>query len=261
MTTLVKALDGFTPDIALVLGSGLGSLVENVEVVHRISYSELDGFPASGVSGHAGELTAGTLGGHKVAVLSGRAHYYEHGDPAAMRAPLEALQQAGVRRLILTNSAGSTNPDMGPGSVMQIKDHINFSGTNPLFGEPTDKRFVGLTNAYDKSMRKAFRKSAKALDIELHRGVYMWFSGPSFETPAEIKMAKRMGADAVGMSTVPEVILARFLGMDVCAFSVVTNFAAGMTGNELSHTETKEMAPMGGEKLSRLITYAFKQAF
>jgi len=142
---------------------------------------------------------------------------------------------------------------MGPGSVMQIKDHINFSGTNPLFGEPTDQRFVGLTTAYDKSLRKTFRKQAKALGVKLHRGVYMWFSGPSFETPAEIKMARLMGADAVGMSTVPEVILARFFDMEVAAFSVITNFAAGMTGAELSHTETKEMAPRGGEILASLL--------
>ena len=141
---------------------------------------------------------------------------------------------------------------------MQIKDHINFSGTNPLFGEPTDKRFVGLTTAYDKRLRKTFRRHAKALDIDLHRGVYMWFSGPSFETPAEIKMARKMGADAVGMSTVPEVILARFFDMEVAAFSIITNYAAGMTGAELSHTETKDVAPQGGEKIARLLNTALK---
>ncbi|MEE9313924.1 MAG: purine-nucleoside phosphorylase [Rhizobiaceae bacterium] len=261
MTSLKNALDGFQPETALVLGSGLGALVDAVVPVHTISYSELDGFPVSGVTGHAGTLTAGTLGGHKVAVLSGRAHYYEHGDPAAMRPPLEALKEAGINRLILTNSAGSTNKKMAPGSVMQIKDHINFSGTNPLFGEPTDDRFVGLTSAYDKPMCIAFRHAAKRLDIKLHKGTYMWFSGPSFETPAEIKMARKMGADAVGMSTVPEVILARFLGMDVAALSVITNFAAGMTGGELSHAETKEMAPLGGEKVVRLITAVLEEGF
>ncbi len=261
MAKLKEALDGFVPETALVLGSGLGSLVDKVEVEHRISYDDLDGFPASGVSGHAGELIAGTLSGQKVAVMSGRVHYYEHGAAAAMRAPLEALRDAGVKRLVLTNSAGSTDPDMPPGSVMQIKDHINLSGTNPLIGEESDARFVGMTSAYDKTMRKSFRRVAKAEGIELHRGVYMWFSGPSFETPAEIRMARRLGADAVGMSTVPEVILARFLEMDVVAFSVITNFAAGMTGNELSHTETKEMAPQGGETLSRLIAAAFEKGF
>ncbi len=253
MQDLATALDGFEPQTALVLGSGLGSVVDAVDIVSRHDFSALDGFPVSAVSGHSAEVIAGTINGHRVIVLSGRVHYYEQGDPAAMRGPLQALSTVGVNRLILTNSAGSTNPDMGPGSVMQIKDHINFSGTNPLFGEPTDQRFVGLTTAYDKSLRKTFRKQAKALGVKLHRGVYMWFSGPSFETPAEIKMARLMGADAVGMSTVPEVILARFFDMEVAAFSVITNFAAGMTGAELSHTETKEMAPRGGEILASLL--------
>jgi len=261
LAKLKEALDGCVPETALVLGSGLGSLVDQVEIAHRISYSDLDGFPESGVSGHAGELIAGTLSGSKVAVMSGRVHYYEHGEAAAMRAALEALKDSGVKRLILTNSAGSTDPDMPPGSVMQIKDHINLSGTNPLIGEPSDARFVGMTSAYDKTIRKTFRRVAKDEDIELHRGVYMWFSGPTFETPAEIKMARRLGADAVGMSTVPEVILARFLGLDVAALSVITNFAAGMTGNELSHDETKEMAPKGGETLSRLIAATFERGF
>ncbi|MGI9357295.1 MAG: purine-nucleoside phosphorylase [Rhizobiaceae bacterium] len=259
MPRLTDAMARFGAETALVLGSGLGSLVEKVDIVHRASYNDLDGFPASGVSGHAGELIVGTLSGCKVAVMSGRTHYYEHGKAAAMRAPLEALRDSGVKRLILTNSAGSTDPHMPPGSVMQIKDHINLSGMNPLIGEPSDARFVGLTNAYDKSMRKAFRRAAKDEDIELHRGVYVWFSGPTFETPAEIKMARRLGADAVGMSTVPEVILARFLGLDVAALSVITNFAAGMTGNELSHDETKEMAPKGGQMLSRLIAAVFER--
>ncbi len=261
MAKLKDILDGFGAETALVLGSGLGSLVDQVTVEHRISYDDLDGFPSSGVSGHAGELIAGTLSGQKVAVMSGRVHYYEHGDAAAMRAPLEALKEAGVKRLVLTNSAGSTDPDMPPGSVMQVKDHINLSGTNPLIGEESDARFVGMTSAYDRAMRKAFRKVAKAEGIELHRGVYMWLSGPSFETPAEIRMARKLGADAVGMSTVPEVILARFLELDVTAFSVITNFAAGMTGNELSHTETKEMAPQGGATLSHLIAAAFRKGF
>lgn len=262
MTDLATALEntapGFKANTALVLGSGLGSFVEQIDNPVSISYADLDGFPHSGVSGHAAQLIAGTIAGQPILVMSGRAHYYEQGNAAVMRQALEALHGVGVRRLILTNSAGSTNRDMPPGSLMQIKDHINFSGTNPLFGEPTDRRFVGLTTAYDKRWRKAFRRAAEALDIDLHRGVYMWFSGPSFETPAEIKMVRRMGADAVGMSTVPEVILARFLDMEVAAFSVITNFAAGMTGDELSHTETKEVAPLGGQRLGQIIVRMFE---
>ena len=261
MIDLKTALYGFQPETALVLGSGLGGVVDAVDIESRTPFGNIEGFPVSAVSGHSAEVICGTLSGHKVIIFSGRVHYYEQGDPAAMRRPLEALKDNGVNRLILTNSAGSTNPDMGPGSIMQIKDHINFSGTNPLFGEPTDKRFVGLTTAYDKAMRKQFRKQAKSLDIKLHRGVYMWFSGPSFETPAEIKLSRLLGADAVGMSTVPEVILARFLEMDVAAFSIITNFAAGMTGAELSHTETKEMAPKGGERLTKLLSAMLKEGF
>ena len=157
---------------------------------------------------------------------------------------------------MLTNAAGGLRQDLAPGSVMLITDHINFSGSNPLFGEPSDARFVGLTNAYDAKMADALRNGAKATGTPISEGVYMWFSGPSFETPAEIRMARMMGADAVGMSTVPEVILARFLGMRVAACSVVTNFGAGMTGGELSHQETKDMAPLGGKRLQAIIAHA-----
>ncbi len=259
MTTLTKALKGFAPDTALILGSGLGGVADAVKDAISIPYSDIDRFPLGGVSGHAGKLVAGTFGKHKVAVLSGREHYYENGNSAAMRGALEGLKAAGVTRLVVTNSAGSLRKKSGPGSIMQITDHINFSGTNPLFGEPSDARFVGLTNAYDFDMTKAFRRAAKREDIAMRHGTYMWFSGPSFETPAEIRMAKGMGADAVGMSTVPEVILARFLGLRVAAFSVITNLAAGMSGDELSHDETKENAPKGGERLTRILTNAFEK--
>jgi len=261
MARLEKILAGFKPETALVLGSGLGGLVDAVDVKIRAPYADIDGFPESKVSGHTAELIAGTLSGHPVAVLSGRVHYYEAGDPAAMRGPLEALKDVGINRLILTNSAGSVDEDKAPGSVMQIEDHINFSGTNPLFGEPTDNRFVGMTSAYDQSLQSIFAAKAEALGIALPKGVYMWFSGPSFETPAEIRMARTFGANAVGMSTVPEVILARFLDMDVAAFSVITNYAAGMTGMELGHGETKEVAPKGGALLTRLISSVLKDGF
>lgn len=260
MSNLDDLLSGFAPKTALVLGSGLGGVVDAVDVVKRIPYGDLDAFPESGVTGHSGELVLGRLGANDVAVLSGRVHYYEHGKADAMRGPLEALKSVGVERLILTNSAGSLIDNMPPGSVMQITDHINFSGTNPLIGEATDARFVGMTNAYDGELQSRMADAANGLGIHLHRGTYMWFSGPSFETPAEIRMARTMGADAVGMSTVPEVILARFLQLDVAAFSVITNMGAGITGSELSHTETKEMAPFGGGRLTDILTAAFEKA-
>lgn len=253
---LAERLEGRVPKLAIVLGSGLGGLVDELESPVRIPYTDLPEFPESGVTGHAGDVVAGNLGGRPVIILSGRVHYYENANPAAMRPILETLVGLGVTSLFLTNSAGSLQEDIPPGSVMLIEDHINFSGTNPLFGESSDKRFVGLTEAYDAKMRAALQKAAKEEDIDLGSGVYMWFSGPSFETPAEIRMARTMGADAVGMSTVPEVILARFLDMRVAACSIITNLAAGMTGDELSHDETKEMAPQGGQKLARILKRA-----
>ncbi len=256
---LLGALGDLRPQTAVVLGSGLGGLVDAVDNPVRLAFGELEGFPPSGVSGHAGEIVAGTIGGVAVVLLSGRVHYYEHGNPAAMRLPLEVLKEAGIRNLVLTNSAGSLRDDMPPGSVMMINDHINWSGLNPLIGEPSDARFVGMTSAYHSGMMQAVRRSADASGTMLHEGVYMWFSGPSFETPAEIRMARMLGADAVGMSTVPEVILGRFLGLDCVAFSVITNFGAGMTGGELSHGETKEMAPMGGKILGALIAASLQE--
>ena len=251
---LVERLAGLMPRYAVVLGSGLGSLVESVRDPIRIPYGELPGFPVSAVSGHAGQVVAGYLGAEPVLMMAGRVHYYEHGDPTAMRVPIEVLRGIGIQNLILTNSAGSLHDDMPPGSVMQITDHINFSGKNPLIGEESDGRFVGMTTAYDKDLAAAMRDAAAAENVPLHQGVYMWFSGPSFETPAEIRMARVLGADAVGMSTVPEVILARFFGLRVAAASVITNYGAGMTGAEQSHEETKDMAPIGGKRLASILT-------
>jgi len=249
---LVDRLDGLVPRHAIVLGSGLGSLVDQVSEQVRIPYTALDGFPVSGVTGHAGELVAGYLGEEPIIMLSGRAHYYEHGDAKAMRFPIEVMRGLGVQNLILTNSAGSLREDMPPGSVMQIADHINYSGMNPLIGERGDRRFVGMTSAYDAELALDMRNAAIRAGVPLFSGVYMWFSGPSFETPAEIRMARILGADAVGMSTVPEVILARYFGLKVAAASVITNFGAGMTGAELSHEETKDMAPIGGQRLAAI---------
>jgi purine-nucleoside phosphorylase len=246
-------LGGLSPRYGVILGSGLGSLVAELKDAVRIPYQDVPGFPVSAVSGHAGEVVAGTLGGVPVIMLSGRVHFYEKGDANAMRRPIEVLKALGVEALILTNSAGSLREDLAPGSVMQITDHINYSGINPLIGEESDRRFVGMTNAYDTGLADAMRRAAETMGTALSEGVYMWFSGPSFETPAEIRMARILGADAVGMSTVPEVIIARMLDMRVAAASVITNYGAGMTGSELSHDETKEMAPIGGARLAAIL--------
>lgn len=254
-TILKDRLGALEPKTAIVLGSGLSGLADALTDARSIPYGDLPGFPQGGVSGHAGRLVAGHLEGTPVVMLAGRVHYYEKGDAGAMRPALTALRDIGITDVILTNAAGSVRQDIAPGDVMQIIDHINYSGLNPLIGEESDARFVGMTSAYDAALAKAMRDAAAEVDVLLHRGVYMWFSGPSFETPAEIRMARTLGADAVGMSTVPEVILARFLGLRVVAASVITNFGAGMTGAELSHTETKDMAPIGGERLGRILTH------
>lgn len=240
--------------MALVLGSGLGHLAEAVDDAVAIPYADLPGFPASGVSGHAGALVAGRIAGLPVLVLSGRAHYYEHGDAGVMRGPLEAVAELGVKAVLLTNAAGSTSPDMPPGSLMAITDHIAFSGANPLIGEPTDRRFVNMVGAYDPDLTRRLHAAARKRGYALHEGVYMWFSGPSFETPAEIRMARLLGADAVGMSTVPEAILARFLGLRVVAVSTITNLAAGMAAEGPSHAETKAVAGATSHAMIGLVT-------
>lgn len=238
--------------LGLVLGSGLGHLADAVEGV-SIDYADLPGFPQAGVSGHSPRLVVGRLEGVRVAVLGGRAHYYERGDAAAMRLPLEALAGLGAEALVLTNAAGSFRADIPPGDLMLIRDHINFSGRNPLIGEPTDGRFVNMVDAYDPGLRAELAAAAAAEGIALRDGVYAWYSGPSFETPAEIRALHVLGADAVGMSTVPEVILARFLGLRVAALSSITNMAAGMSDEVLSHAHTKAMAPLGAAKLDRIL--------
>lgn len=242
-----------TVDAALILGSGLSEIGDLLGEKVTIPFAELKGFPQGGVSGHGKELLIGTMAGKRIAILTGRQHYYEHGDAAAMRPALETLSELGVKTLMLTNSAGSLDNDVVPGNLMLISDHINYAGANPLIGEATDARFVNMVDAYDPDLRATTHAVASRLEIALKEGVYMWYSGPSFETPAEIRMAVTLGANAVGMSTVPEVILGRFLKMRVWACSSITNMGAGMAQETISHTQTKEVAKLGAEKLKRLI--------
>lgn len=253
LADLIRARAGAEPPaLGLILGSGLGHIAEEVQGC-GIDYADLPGFPHAGVSGHNPKLVIGQLEGVRVAVFGGRAHYYERGNPAEMRLPLEILRDLGCGELLLTNAAGSLRDDIGPGDLMALSDHINFAGANPLIGEPSDARFVPMTEAYDPLLRAALQSAAAAEGIALPEGVYCWFSGPSFETPAEIRAAKVLGADAVGMSTVPEVILARFLGLRVAAVSVVTNMGAGLSSEAISHAHTKAMAPLGAAKFERIL--------
>jgi len=245
--------DGAQPSIGIVLGSGLGGFADAVETPVVIPYADLPGFPEPGVSGHAGRLLLGEIEGTQVAVLQGRAHYYENGDAGAMKTAVRSLRAIGCDTLLLTNSAGSTDPDMPPGSVMRISDHINFAGVSPLFGDAGDDRFVDLSQAYDPGLGGLLAAAAEDLGLTLHEGVYMWFCGPHFETPAEIRAARLLGAAAIGMSTVPEVILARQAGLNCVALSIITNFAAGMDGKALSHAQTKSNAAAAAEDVTRLL--------
>ncbi|MCB8821726.1 purine-nucleoside phosphorylase [Microvirga rosea] len=240
-------------DAAIVLGTGLGSLVDELTDVVSLPYADIPLFPRSGVSGHAGRLVAGTLEGKRVLLFQGRAHYYETGDAGAMRAPIALVKELGVPVLVLTNAAGSVRAHIRPGNLVAIGDHLNLSGSNPLLRDHTEQRFVSLTGAYDAPLRQTLQKAAGKAGIELPEGVYAWLSGPSFETPAEIRMVQILGGDLVGMSTVPEVILARYYGLKVAAVSVVTNLAAGIEGASPSHQETKDTAAEASEKFKRLI--------
>ncbi|HIC39604.1 MAG TPA: purine-nucleoside phosphorylase [Candidatus Marinimicrobia bacterium] len=244
---------GINPKVGIILGSGLGSFVDVLENSVSLSYDELDGFPGTGVFGHEGKLHLGKINHTEIVVLQGRAHYYETGVVDAMKIPVRTLAGLGCESLILTNAAGSLMEEAQPGSVMAITDHINFTGVNPLFGEGSNNRFVDMADAYNSDMRSRFHKIADDENIKLHQGVYIWFCGPSFETPAEIRAAKTLGADAVGMSTVPEVILARHAGMKVAALSVMTNMAAGMSDEVLSHELTMENADKGIQDLKILL--------
>jgi purine-nucleoside phosphorylase len=247
---------GFAPRLGIILGSGLGAVADALGDPVTIPYGELPGFPQPGIAGHAGSLALGTLSGLPVAILQGRRHVYEGGDSGAMRVPVRALRQAGAEALLVTNAAGSLRADVGPGALMAIADHINMLGVNPLTG-PNDEefgpRFPSLRDAYDPELRRVLHAAAASLGIALAEGVYLAASGPSFETPAEIRAFRTLGADAVGMSTVPEVILARHAGLEVAAVSAITNLAEGMGGEELSHEQTLRHANAAAGDLTRLV--------
>ena len=241
------------PPLGLVLGSGLGGLADEAEEAVAISYADIPGFPVPSVAGHGGRLVVGKLAGRRVALFQGRGHYYERGDARAMFTPIEAFKRLGGRTLFLTNAAGGLHPEWAPPALAAIVDHINFAGANPLIGLATDKRFVPLTEAYDRALLTTLKRAAKDAAVELREGVYMWFSGPSFETPAEIRAAKILGADLVGMSTVPEALIARYFGLRVAACSLVTNFAAGLSGGDPSHAETQAVAAAGSRQFRALL--------
>jgi len=247
-------------DVALVLGTGLGAIAEHITAPTVIPYDDLPGFARPMVGGHEAELVVGGIGAVRIAVMKGRIHHYETGDVAAMRVPLETIALLGAHVVVLTNAAGSTRPEVKPGSLVVIRDHINLTGRNPLVGESGDARFVDLTSAYDPALRDRFTKAASESGRRISEGVYMWRSGPTFETPAEIHVARMMGADLVGMSTVPEVIIARHLGLRVLAISMVTNLAAGLSADPLGHAQTMRAAAASIVPLTRVLLKFFEMS-
>lgn len=239
------ALGARRPAVAVLLGSGWGAVADLVEDAVDVPYRELPAFPPLGVGGHAGLLRAGRIGTRDVVVLAGRKHAYETGAADGMKGAVRTLAALGVGLLVQTNAAGSCDERMRPGELMLIADHLNLSQRSPLFDEAGDGRFVDMSAAYDAALRAQARAAAGAAGIALHEGVYAWFVGPQFETPAEVRMARLLGAHAVGMSTVPETILARHAGMKVLALSLLTNMAAGIEAQPLSHAHTLATAKAG----------------
>lgn len=235
----------FIPEVGLILGSGLGEFADEIENKIEIEYKDLEGFPISTVKGHSGKLVFGNINGLNVVAMKGRVHYYEGLGIDKVVLPTKVLSELGIKTLIVTNAAGGVNKDFSPGDLMLISDHINFSGVNPLVGpndESVGPRFLDQTYSYKKELREIAKKSAKTIGLDLKEGVYMWFSGPTYETPAEVKFAGLIGASAVGMSTVPEVIVARHRGVDVLGISCITNMAAGILDKSLDHKEVIEVS-------------------
>lgn len=252
---LIRELTGNADvKLAITLGSGVGPLAELLTGTKYLAYEKLQGFPKPTVSGHTGELIFGYLNQIPVLLLKGREHHYECGNTQAMKIPLRSLKAAGVETILLTNAAGSLRSEVGAGSVMLITDHIFFSTSNPLTGEQGDNRFVDMSQAYDAMHIAQLWAAAARTGVPLSEGVYMWFAGPNFETPAEIRAARVLGADAVGMSTAPETIIARHCGLKVAGLSVITNLAAGMEVASLSHEHTLAMAAKATDNIKKLVT-------
>ncbi|AWK89987.1 purine-nucleoside phosphorylase [Azospirillum thermophilum] len=247
---------GHRPRVGIVLGSGLGAVADRAEDAVAIPYAELPGFPVPSVSGHAGRLVVGRIAGVEVAVMQGRVHAYEGNGFDALKTAVRALKLAGCEMLVLTCAAGSLRTEVGPGRLMMIADHINLLGANPLTGPNDDAfgpRFPSLTDAWDPALRRVMAGTAEMLGIDLAEGVYAAFPGPSFETPAEVRMIRGLGADAVGMSTVPECIIARHCGLRVAGCAVITNLGVGLGDGPVDHDQTLRAASAAAADLERLL--------
>ncbi len=246
-----KLINNQKIETMIILGSGMGGFEENYDPLYQVDYSDIPNFLAPSVEGHAGKLSIVSINEKLTAILSGRAHYYEGYPIQDLVIPVRAFSQLGVKNLILTNAAGGISENYNPGDIISITDHINLTGNNPLMGKNFDTfgpRFPDMSEVYDKNFINLAKKVSKN-HFDFKTGIYAWFTGPSYETPAEVQFAKRIGADLVGMSTVPEAIVAKHAGMNICAFSLVTNLAAGISKNPLNHEEVVEIADQSKKKL------------
>ena len=249
------------PEMGMILGSGLGDFADTLENRLVIPFTDIPDFPAATVPGHAGAFVFGTKHGKSVVCLQGRLHYYEGHPMSVLTMPVRIMAKLGVKTLLLTNAAGGVNKDYRPGDLMLITDHINYSGMNPLIGEHHESfgpRFPDVTDLYSSALRLKLKLAAVEAGIGLRQGVYMMFSGPSYETPAEIRMARILGADAVGMSTVPEAIVAAQCGIKCLGVSCITNLAAGVSPHKLSHQEVMETAAIAHDKFHSLVDLILK---
>ena len=261
LESLKKKTD-FKPEVALVLGSGLGDYAEHIEVKETVDYKDLEGFPVSTVAGHKGRFVFGYIGSVPVVIMQGRVHYYEGYPMSDVVLPIRLMGLLGAKKLILTNAAGGINFDYRPGDFMLLKDHITTAVPSPLIGENIEElgpRFPDMSEIYRREYRKIIRESSKALNIDLQEGTYLQFTGPAYESPAEIRMVRTLGADAVGMSTACEAVAANHMGMKILGISFISNLAAGMSTQPLSHKEVQEAADLAAPKFRALVTEVIRR--
>ena len=252
----VRRRTDVVPEVGIVLGSGLGGLADDLEDAVAIPFAELPGWPAATAPGHVGRLLLGRLGGRAVVMLQGRFHLYEGNDPGLVVQPMLLFRALGARVVVLTNAAGGLDPSFGPGTLMIMRDHINLTGRNPLIGPNADElgpRFPDMTEAWSPRLRAGLHAAAATEGVEMREGIYVGLTGPTYETPAEVRMLAALGGDAVGMSTVLECIAARWVGLEVCGVSLVTNAGAGYTGAPLTHEEVLEAGASAGPRLALVI--------
>lgn len=260
-TEQVKAKITFEPKVALILGSGLGDYAKEMDVVETVEYAEIEGFPISTVAGHQGRFVFGYVQGVSVVAMQGRVHYYEGYPMTDVVLPVRLMGMLGAKTVILTNAAGGVSFNFQPGDLMMITDHITTMVPSPLIGpnvEELGTRFPDMSEVYDKGLREKIKQAARNVGVTIQQGVYMQFTGPSYETPAEIRMCRTLGGDAAGMSTACEAMAARHMGLKVCGISCITNMAAGMSNQPLNHKEVQETADRVASEFKKLVTEAIR---